>query len=1742
MRLLGVRSGWVFFQHADSGVAVDLKTGDVTDVFSITENEPYEELPESTQGIERAEILARSAFATSLDPDLIFSVPQAVRASAQRGLELHRIYQRGTLVASATGRSPDLVAVPADVRAVAATVDSIDSGAASATVFTALTGEEQHVPLRTVERMHLFFSRHDKRSTPPEIWAAYGGDAGTDWSARVLANRTSDSPTVADKLANEETIDYDTLKLLPRAFSVIPSPHTASCAGTGRCTCGGSRDSGSYPSERAVTFAALGGEVGQRWAEELVRHHELKALAAAAYNPDANVVSDDTEADPNVFDASQPHVYSPVPTYPEACLYCLKGELDPIHDDEAVNYELADIDPADAHYFVSSVKDEQTCAVCEKAVDDTLHKQAALASYYANKADWDKRLAETNAYWEDQGGTPDQPVEGQPAEPLSAAATFGVDWIEDPEPDPEMLDEFERSLAVDQELDDLAWQRRPDDPYDDMCYYGAFSGDDALTIDQVYVSDNGLLFRYDPYGRHWVQTDVDSTDQIFELDDESAHAAIRALSMHPDVPVDLREVNPGEAFLMEQAMPALDPEIGTREVVVTAAADRFADGYTPQERSVNAKKQVRDANGRFAKGGSRVATAKGAGTITKVDPATQKVEVAYDGGQSEWIDAHQVSVVPGGTQQPTYHVPTSPLDGPRYKPGQLERIIKRIPGKPRAVAGKARLPRLLQPIDLQAILDDFAGFVERDRRKARGMRAAGEPAAPATPQQPPAPAPNQAPTEAPAAAPSAGGDISGPESSDVKPIYLAVVDEADQQSVLDLLALTPASTTSTQPVMWRRTAKGWERDDDMLRKMRSSAPPPVVKLEDADVPDVMAQVDSFYADPANAEPTAENPGPGVQPVAASLFGPYGELFPIEKFSDSLVESVGLIAAGIPGIADTPSDEQNVRRLERYWTIGEGGLKIRWMTPGDMTRCMRYLAKYMPRKDMHAGYCAKLHHKMTGTWPGDHRNVGMAGSGLFDAKVLSSEQVIAYSALVAAAEVSLDGNPIPTTPEEVPTEITGAPFLIPIVAPVGVKSGDGRMFAPLALSTRDLPLPLMWQVQTQEGHDASVIVGRIDSIERAQDGSLINARGVFDVGPYGREAERLVRHKFLRGVSVDLDNFEAEARPAMPEKDEDESAEMGVVKIRPDEMTITNGRMMGATLVAKPAFQEVSIELDEGEPQEEIEMADGTYVGTPDSPEETEAMVAAALTAAGIPLHPPVEWFDDPQLKGPTPLTIQDDGRVFGHIATWDVEHIGLPFSTRPPKSRSNYAYFHTGVLRTQEGVDVPVGQITLAGGHADLNADAAMAVKHYDDTASAMCDVHAGEDRWGIYVAGALRPNVSGDQVRAFRAAAPSGDWRPINGRLEMVAVCQVNVPGFPTVRARVASGHVMSLVAAGTATLNRLRSKAEVNSTLDQLLERIETLEAPQREALEKAREAAVARFDVVRQERAAAAAARFHELQSSPAMFRDYSSEKRDEMAKDGRAMPDGSYPIDNVGDLKNAIRAVGRAKPGDRPKVRRHIRKHAKKLSKPELIPDSWSSASILAEDTAEALTTQMLFGNITAAGGLYPNGEPWDPTNHPRDERGRFRDVIARLKDDLAGETGTGEAIAQLDVAADAERRGDVNAAQSAATNVLDLIDKIENNTVDAGASKTLREGYTDLAEAIANLPLNQGDENKKFRFSDLPEDLKNLIQDLVKRASDRLDGDNLDEATGKLKEFMSGGDVMSQPNISAELSKVLRFLI
>jgi hypothetical protein len=175
------------------------------------------------------------------------------------------------------------------------------------------------------------------------------------------------------------------------------------------------------------------------------------------------------------------------------------------------------------------------------------------------------------------------------------------------------------------------------------------------------------------------------------------------------------------------------------------------------------------------------------------------------------------------------------------------------------------------------------------------------------------------------------------------------------------------------------------------------------------------------------------------------------------------------------------------------------------------------------------------------------------------------------------------------------------------------------------------------------------------------------------------------------------------------------------------------------------------------------------------------------------------------------MTVTNEGRVFGHIATWDTCHVGFADQcVQPPRSQSGYKHFTTGEVICDDGSRVPVGQITMDTGHAPLNANGARAAAHYDDTGCAVVDVTAGEDRFGIWMSGALRPNVEPEKIRALLASDVSGDWRRIGAGLELVGLLAVNVPGFPKLREH--EGLVASLVASlsPSSDPDRLRKAAD--------------------------------------------------------------------------------------------------------------------------------------------------------------------------------------------------------------------------------------------------------------------------------------------------------------------------------------------
>lgn len=93
------------------------------------------------------------------------------------------------------------------------------------------------------------------------------------------------------------------------------------------------------------------------------------------------------------------------------------------------------------------------------------------------------------------------------------------------------------------------------------------------------------------------------------------------------------------------------------------------------------------------------------------------------------------------------------------------------------------------------------------------------------------------------------------------------------------------------------------------------------------------------------------------------------------------------------------------------------------------------------------------------------------------------------------------------------------------------------------------------------------------------------------------------------------------------------------------------------------------------------------------------------------------------------------------------------------------------------------------------------------------------------------------------------------------------------------------------------------------------------------------------------------------------DFTEEQREKLAKKKEALPDGSFPIRNKSDLKNAIRLAGNAKNPER--ARRWIKRRAKTLGAEDMIPDTWKAqtddlASIPADDMSIEKAETLLFG--------------------------------------------------------------------------------------------------------------------------------------------------------------------------------------
>lgn len=163
-----------------------------------------------------------------------------------------------------------------------------------------------------------------------------------------------------------------------------------------------------------------------------------------------------------------------------------------------------------------------------------------------------------------------------------------------------------------------------------------------------------------------------------------------------------------------------------------------------------------------------------------------------------------------------------------------------------------------------------------------------------------------------------------------------------------------------------------------------------------------------------------------------------------------------------------------------------------------------------------------------------------------------------------------------------------------------------------------------------------------------------------------------------------------------------------------------------------------------------------------------------------------------------------------------------------------------------------------------------------------------------------------------------------------------------------------------------------------------------------------------------------------------------KRDFSAEEGKAMPDGSFPIANVTDLRNAIQAFGRA--DNKSEVADHIARRARALDAGGELPEEGKLADMIGKSTNQETVM--------------------DP-----------EELEKRL-----------ESLEQVAKAGPAE-------ARYMADKELDVDAKAEfmGKSAEDRASVLKEAGYTEEADEVAK--------------SDIPEELRKKYEDLEKRARD-----------------------------------------
>lgn len=182
----------------------------------------------------------------------------------------------------------------------------------------------------------------------------------------------------------------------------------------------------------------------------------------------------------------------------------------------------------------------------------------------------------------------------------------------------------------------------------------------------------------------------------------------------------------------------------------------------------------------------------------------------------------------------------------------------------------------------------------------------------------------------------------------------------------------------------------------------------------------------------------------------------------------------------------------------------------------------------------------------------------------------------------------------------------------------------------------------------------------------------------------------------------------------------------------------------------------------------------------------EPLVAASHIIE-IPDLPPAEWFSEPGDMPPIgAIHVTNEGRFYGLVAPRDIAH--RSFTDRRvtvPTGNVDYSRWMNRETIVAGGKRIATGPITMNCGHTstDSRVSSQMSMDHYDNSCSIVATARIGENKHGVWIAGALLSDIVPEQVARILACQLSGDWRPHRekpGQREFTGALLVPVPGFP--------------------------------------------------------------------------------------------------------------------------------------------------------------------------------------------------------------------------------------------------------------------------------------------------------------------------------------------------------------------------